>query len=136
VKSVPENATSPKITLHFCNHAGCNLPHAFAAGDVAVTHDPVTGEPVMTALWTNAVEMGRCAGLNMAGIKTAYTGTFGILNATQVAGMAFVSMGMVLIGNITNAGIYRHVIQEKMDVTPFKGQIINHTLHWGHMAFG
>jgi hypothetical protein len=80
--------------------------------------------------------MGRCAGLNMAGIKTAYTGTFGILNATQVAGMAFVSMGMVLIGDITNAGIYRHVIQEKMDVTPFKGQIINHTLHWGHMAFG
>ena len=56
------------------------------AGDVAVTYEPVTGKPVMTALWTNAVEMGRCAGLNMAGHRTAYSGTFGILNATQVGG--------------------------------------------------
>jgi NADPH-dependent 2,4-dienoyl-CoA reductase/sulfur reductase-like enzyme len=49
----------------------------------------------MTALWTNAVEMGRCAGYNMAGIKTAYSGTFGIMNATQVADEPFVSMGIV-----------------------------------------
>ena len=49
----------------------------------------------MTALWTNAAEMGRCAGRNMAGRPTAYGGTFGILNATQVAEMPFVSMGIV-----------------------------------------
>ena len=73
----------------------CNLPDSFAAGDVAVTHNPVSGTSVSTALWTNAVEMGRCAGLNMAGIKTAYAGTFGILNATQVADVPFVSMGEV-----------------------------------------
>ncbi len=73
----------------------CNDPHTFAAGDVAVTFDPVTGNRIMTALWTNAVEMGRCAGYNMAGAKTAYAGTFGIMNATQVAEMPFVSMGIV-----------------------------------------
>jgi NAD(P)H-nitrite reductase large subunit len=69
--------------------------HVFAAGDVAVTFDPITNDPMVTGLWTNAVEMGRCAGANMADRPTAYGGTFGILNATQVARMPFVSMGMV-----------------------------------------
>ncbi len=72
-----------------------SAPDTHTAGDVAVTFDPVTGDRVMTALWTNAVEMGRCAGQNMAGVKTAYAGTFGILNATQVADEPFVSMGIV-----------------------------------------
>jgi len=147
-------------------HTVCSQPDTFAAGDVAVTHDPISGEPVMTALWTNAVEMGRCAGLNMAGLPTAYAGTFGVLNATQIANMPFVSMGvvhtrdldceihkfeaqgffrkmvfssdgshligMVLIGDISTAGLYRHVIQEKIPVEKFKHQIIDHCLHWGH----
>ncbi|MCP4687884.1 MAG: FAD-dependent oxidoreductase [Desulfobacterales bacterium] len=151
-------------------YTGCSQPHAFAAGDVAVTHDPISGEPVMTALWTNAVEMGRCAGLNMAGIPTVYTGTFGILNATQVANTPFVSMGMartrnldcevfthttqtshrkmvfspdgsrligmVLVGDISNAGLYRHVIQERTPVDRFKQKIIDHALHWGHFTYG
>jgi NAD(P)H-nitrite reductase large subunit len=85
----------------------CNQPNTFAAGDVAVTYEPVSGRPIMTALWTNAVEMGRCAGLNMAGVPTAYTGTFGILNATQVADMPFVSMGTVHTGGL-DFQIYRH----------------------------
>ncbi len=147
-------------------YTACSQPYTFAAGDVAVTHDPISGEPVMTALWTNAVEMGRCAGLNMTGLPTAYTGTFGILNATQVAKTPFVSMGlvhtrglnceihshttrmshrkmvfspdgarlmgMVLVGDIRNAGLYRHVIQERVAVKRFKREIINHSLHWGH----
>ncbi len=76
-------------------HTACNAPHVYAAGDVAVTFDTITGKPVVTGLWTNAVEMGCCAGANMAGRPTAYSGTFGILNATQVAGLPFVSMGVV-----------------------------------------
>ncbi len=67
----------------------------FAAGDVAVTYDPVTAKPVLTGLWTNAVEMGRCAGKNMAGLKTSYSGAIGILNATQIGNCPFVSMGIV-----------------------------------------
>jgi NADPH-dependent 2,4-dienoyl-CoA reductase/sulfur reductase-like enzyme len=147
-------------------YTACNMADAFAAGDVAVTFDPVTGNRITTALWTNAVEMGRCAGLNMAGIRTAYTGTSGILNATQVADVPFVSMGVVhtensdfevhshatettyrkvvfeetgtrligalFIGDITNAGLYRTVMREKMRVTPIKRYIIDHRLHYGH----
>jgi NAD(P)H-nitrite reductase large subunit len=70
----------------------------YAAGDVAVTYNPVSGEPVVTGLWTNAAEMGRCAGANMAGVKTSYPGTLGILNATQIGDLPFVSMGMVHSG--------------------------------------
>jgi NAD(P)H-nitrite reductase large subunit len=69
--------------------------HVHAAGDVAVTFDPITNDPMVTGLWTNAAEMGRCAGTNMAGRPAAYGGTFGILNATQVARMPFVAMGIV-----------------------------------------
>ncbi len=76
-------------------YTACSEKDAFAAGDVAVTFDPGTGEKTVTALWTNAVEMGTCAGQNMAGVKTRYSGTFGIMNATQVADEPFVSMGVV-----------------------------------------
>lgn len=149
-------------------YTACNVADTFAAGDVAVTYEPVSGQPIMTALWTNAVEMGRCAGRNMAGLKTAYTGTFGILNATQVAEEPFVSMGVVhttggdwevhrhatagtyrklvfdssgkrlvgavFVGDITNAGLYRYVIREKMPIERIKRQIIDHRLHYGHLV--
>lgn len=73
----------------------CKAADVYAAGDVAVTFDPISGDRIVTGLWTNAVEMGRCAGFNMAGRPTEYGGTFGILNATQVAEEPFVSMGIV-----------------------------------------
>jgi NAD(P)H-nitrite reductase large subunit len=137
-----------------------------AAGDVAVTFDPITGGRIVTGLWTNAVEMGKCAGYNMAGRPTEYGGTFGILNATQVADVPFVSMGIIhttgtdyethihgsrnayrklvfspdggrlvgvlLVGDIAKAGLYRFVIKEKMPVAKIKSHIIAHTLHYGH----
>ncbi len=147
-------------------YATANIDNVFAAGDVAVTFDPITGERIVTGLWTNAVEMGRCAGYNMAGRLTEYTGTFGILNATQVADEPFVSMGIVhtagtdnevhvvskpdayrklvfspdgkrlvgaiFIGDISNAGLYRYVIRERMPVDRMKSVIIDHKLHYGH----
>ncbi len=145
----------------------CNIPDAYAAGDVAVTFEPISGQRIVTALWTNAVEMGRCAGFNMAGLRTKYTGTFGIMNATQIANTPFVSMGtvhtkgtdyevhkeyykdgycklvfsnhgrhligVVLIGDISIAGLCRYLIRNKMDVSAIKRHIINRTLSYGHL---
>ena len=144
----------------------CTAPDVYAAGDVAVTFDPVAGRGIVTGLWTNAVEMGRCAGFNMAGRPTRYGGAVGILNATQVADVSFVSMGVVhtkgldcethvsgspaayrkmvfspdgthligvlLVGDISRAGLYRAVIKERKPVSAIKSHIINHTLHYGH----
>ncbi len=137
---------------------------------MAVTFDPVTGKRIVTGLWTNAVEMGRCAGFNMTGRKTAYAGTFGIMNATQVADRPFVSMGIVhtrdtdyevhvhasestyrkvvfspdgerlvgvlFIGDITGAGMYRYVIRGSMNISMIKSHIVNQTLHYGHFLKG
>jgi len=55
-------------------HCETSAPGVYAAGDVGVTHNPITGEPVVTGLWTNAAEMGRCAGRNMAGRARATAG--------------------------------------------------------------
>jgi NAD(P)H-nitrite reductase large subunit len=145
-----------------------NLKAVFALLErgVNVTFDPVSGERIVTGLWTNTVEMGRCAGYNMTGRKTAYSGTFGIMNATQIADEPFVSMGMVhtdntdyevhvratgstyrkvvfspegdrlvgvlFIGNITGAGMYRYVIRENMPIGEMKSLIVNQRLHYGH----
>jgi len=148
------------------HYTRCDAADVYAAGDVAVTFDPISGDRIVTGLWTNAVEMGRCAGFNMAGRPTVYSGTFGILNATQVAEEPFVSMGIVhttgtgyevhssssarayrkvvfspegnrlvgvlLVGDIARAGLYRLVIRERMDVAHIKSHIINHSLHYGH----
>jgi nitrite reductase (NADH) large subunit len=148
----------------------CNHPGVFAAGDVAVTFDPISGQRIMTGLWTNAVEMGRCAGFNMAGKPTTYGGTFGIMNATQLAGQPFVSMGMVhtadqtyevhrhetpstyrklvfsahgnrlvgvlLVGDIGGAGMYRYLIRENRDICHIKNLIITGNLHYGHLMKG
>lgn len=141
----------------------------FAAGDVAVTFDPSTGKSVVTGLWTNAAEMGRCAGRNMAGKPTAYAGTFGVMNATQVAGLPFVSMGtvhpdgknfevhtassvdsyrklvfsrdgsrlvgLVMIGRIEGAGLYRYLIRENRDIRQHKARIIEGSLHAGNLTY-
>lgn len=77
------------------NYMRSNVSNVFAAGDVADTNNPITGERVVTGQWTNAVEMGRCAGRNMAEKSAEYPGAFNILNATQVGEVPFVSMGMV-----------------------------------------
>ena len=144
----------------------CSAGNVYAAGDASVTFDPITGGRIVTGLWTNAVEMGKCAGYNMAGRPAEYGGTFGIMNATQVADVPFVSMGIVhttghnyetyvsnsrhayrklvfspdgarlvgvlLVGDISRAGLYRFVIKERMPVAKLKSNIINHTLHYGH----
>lgn len=44
----------------------------YAAGDVAQGPHPVTEEQQVVATWLNAVEQGRVAGLNMAGVKATY----------------------------------------------------------------
>ena len=69
-------------------------PNIFAAGDVAETTDIVTGQPVVSGLWTNAVEMGRVAGENMAGAAIEYAGAFAVLNSLELAGVPTVAMGL------------------------------------------
>ena len=49
-------------------------PGLLAAGDVARTLDPVSGERVVVALWSSARRQGRVAGLTMAGVDARCPG--------------------------------------------------------------
>lgn len=80
------------VVDHFTQSSAAGV---YAAGDVAMTTNPDNGEKIISGLWTNAVAMGRCAGFNMAGRRSAYGGALTRMNAAQVADTPFVSMGVV-----------------------------------------
>lgn len=69
-----------------------NLPEIYAAGDVAETYDLSTGRMGVNAIWPCAVEQGRVAGLNMAGRKARYAGSFR-MNSLDFFGLPVISMG-------------------------------------------
>ncbi len=48
-----------------------NIPGVYAAGDVAVTSDSITGEKINNATWPAASRQGTVAGTNMAGGKVS-----------------------------------------------------------------
>ena len=50
------------------DHMATNLPGVWAAGDVAEPVDALSGKSAPSALWPSAVEGGRIAGANMAGV--------------------------------------------------------------------
>lgn len=76
-------------------HLQTTLPHVYAAGDVAETTDAVTGESVVPASWTSATEMGRMAGICMAGEDVEYPGTLAVLNSFLLADVPTVSVGII-----------------------------------------
>lgn len=72
-----------------------NEPDIYAAGNVVETADIVTGEPIISGTWTDAVAMGHCAGENMAGGRREYPGASRLLNAMELAGIPVISVGMI-----------------------------------------
>lgn len=70
-----------------------SVPDVYAAGDVVQAYDCIRGEPAINAVWTNAVEQGKVAGANMAGLHWHYGGATRV-NAIEVDGLAVISMGL------------------------------------------
>lgn len=66
----------------------------YAAGDLAQAPDVVHGDRRVNAVWPVAVEQGRVAALNMAGVRTPYGGTMA-MNSIPVFGSLMVSVGAV-----------------------------------------
>ncbi len=76
-------------------HLRTSDPYIYAAGDVVETVDIVTGESIVSGIWTNAVDMGRVAGENMAGGDVEFPGAFGVLNSMDLADIPTVSVGLI-----------------------------------------
>jgi len=73
-----------------------SLPDIYVAGDVAETYDLTTGRTGVNAIWPCAFEQGRVAGLNMAGKKAKYEGSFR-MNSLDFFGLPVISMGITRI---------------------------------------
>ncbi len=70
-----------------------SVENVYAAGDVAISRDLVTGQPVNCAIWPVAVEQGTVAGLNMAGRSVSYGGSLRV-NVTNALGLLVGSAGV------------------------------------------
>ncbi len=74
-------------------HQQTSIKGIYAAGDVAETTDMLSGHRVVIAIWPEALNQGRIAGLNMAGIPTKYEGSMA-MNVTSVLGLPIASLGL------------------------------------------
>ncbi len=71
-----------------------SIPDIYAAGDVAETYDIARGGSSLNAIWPCAFEQGSLAGLNMAGKKTAYPGSYRRNSIGNFIGIPAISMGV------------------------------------------
>jgi NAD(P)H-nitrite reductase large subunit len=69
-----------------------NKKGIYAAGDIVEVQEQIAGQRGSFAIWPNAVEQGRIAGLNMAGVPTTYAGAE-VVNVLDVFDTPVVTMG-------------------------------------------
>lgn len=74
-----------------------NIAGIYAAGDVTVTTDSITGEPFNNATWPAATRQGAVAGANMAGANRKYLHNFPV-NALDLFDLRVMAAGHPLMG--------------------------------------
>jgi NAD(P)H-nitrite reductase large subunit len=100
-----------------------NIPGVYAAGDVAVAVDSITGERTNNATWPAASRQGTVAGTNMAGGKVSCIHNLS-LNALHLCGIPIMAAGNA--GEINGQGVveegpdfYRKVLLQDGRITGF-----------------
>jgi len=81
-----------------------SLPDLYAAGDVAETYDIARDTGFVNAIWPCAFEQGHIAGLNMAGQKTGYDGSYRKNSIGNFIGIPAISMGVTHADACTTCG--------------------------------
>ncbi|MDD2233916.1 MAG: FAD-dependent oxidoreductase [Desulfitobacteriaceae bacterium] len=69
-----------------------NILGIYAAGDIAQTQDPLSGESTVKAIWLNAIRQGKTAGANMAGAREKHARVF-CMNSIQLFGLSLIALG-------------------------------------------
>jgi len=80
--------------IHVNDHMQASVQGVFAAGDVAQAKDLLFGDDRVIPIWTNAYNQGFCAGKNMAGKDTAFSGSLS-MNSISFYGLPTISVGTV-----------------------------------------
>lgn len=86
------NAISRENGILVDENLETNIPGIYAAGDIAQTRDPLSGESALKAIWLNAIRQGKTAGANMAGAKEKYAG-ISSMNSIQLFGLSLIALG-------------------------------------------
>jgi len=93
-------------------HQQTSIKGIYAAGDVAETTDMLSGQRVVIAIWPEALNQGRIAGLNMAGVRTRYEGSMA-MNVTSVLGLPIASLGLWQVTDTTEYQIHSSLHEVK-----------------------
>ena len=91
---VPRDRIGVELGIRVDEHLETAVEGVFAAGDVAQCTDIARGRPWVNAIWPEAAEQGRTAGMNMAGRTAAYPGSLG-RNVMRVFDMDVMTLGLV-----------------------------------------
>ena len=143
-------------------HLETNARDIYAAGDVVESKDIVYGDMRMHALWPVAVEQGKIAGANMAGMKLIYPGDVS-RNILTVFGMTIFTGGLsredkfdiyrkfengeyrkiilkdgklkgfIFIGEVNNPGVYIHIMKNEIEVERFKSSLLHGTVSYSDL---
>lgn len=127
-----------------------NLPDVYAAGDVAETFDRLTGEQYVHAIFPNAVEQAKIVAHNLLGENLAYDGAES-MNSLKHLGLTLMAVGQMvgeelrvqegnslrklylqddrivgfrLTGDLSAAGIYRTLMNKRVNVSLFKHRLL------------
>lgn len=144
------------------DHLRTNAPDVFAAGDCIETPDLLTGEVTVHAIFPNAIEQGRVAGMNMAGYSVVYEGAermnslkhlgLPIMAAGEKVGDTILRdqhrdelrtiylrenrlVGFQLAGDIRAAGVLHALMIQKSDVSRFQSKLLDPKFGEGMLAW-
>ncbi len=79
-----------------------NLPDIYAGGDLIGVYDQLTGKPVRSCLWPDAMQQGMHAGMAMAGKPKSYAG-ISMITSTAFFGIKFAQAGIIDANAITKS---------------------------------
>jgi len=140
-------------------HLRTNYPDISAAGDVAETKNRITGERFVHANFPNAVTQGRVVAYNLLGWDIAYEGADS-MNSPKHIGLFMIAVGQMegeelrtkrgdmlrkiylqdnrimgfrLVGDIRGAGIYRTLMNKKINVASFKERLLDPGFGMGYI---
>lgn len=141
------------------DHLRTNFPDIYAAGDVAETFDRITGEQYVHAIFPNAVAQAKIVAYNLLGKDIAYEGADN-MNSLKHLGIPIMAVGRMegqelrlrrdgllrkiylqddrivgfcLTGDVSAAGIYRTLMNKRMDVASFKHHLLKPGFGMGYI---
>jgi NAD(P)H-nitrite reductase large subunit len=143
-------------------HLMTNAPDVYAAGDCIESPNLLTGEVSVHAIFPNAIEQGRVAGMNLAGYLTVYEGAER-MNSLKHLGLPIMAagekvgddvlreqrgtnlrtiylrenrlVGFQLAGDIRAAGVLHALMTQKSDVCHLKSRLLDPNFGEGMLAW-